>query len=489
MSDNLARGFLEDIIAHPDDDAPRLIFADWLDEQGSSARAEFIRSQIERIRLPDWDARQVWLWLREQELLAQHGRKWKEDLPSIKGMNWDGFRRGFVATAIFTSFAELRANAAACWAATPLEAITVRWPRRKEKVETLGPIAGLRHLSINMRVLEQREVVRLAASPLLSTLRTLTIDGGGLGVEGVRHLLASPHLGNLTALRLPNNDIGDGVISALLEARSLTALAELDLSNTARYGRYGEDPYIDSAAVAALAAWPGLARLRSLNLSGNDVGRDGLRALLRSPHAAGLKVLVFRANQVDGTVMDEFEAARPELQLDVLDLGETLLRDLGPAYLAKAPCLRTLKVLSLDRCEIGLSGARALAGAAFFGGLRRLNVNYNNFGPEGLLALLEKTPPALHTLQMVANDLGDPGVSYLAESAASDTLLEVDLGSNGLGEHAAHALATSKHLRDLLVLRLDDHWMSKSAVAALAGSPLGKRLASLEARHQDEIPF
>jgi uncharacterized protein (TIGR02996 family) len=94
MSDNLARGFLEDIIAHPDDDAPRLIFADWLEEQGDGARAEFIRSQIERARLPDWDAGQVRLRLREQELLAQHGQKWKEGLPDVKGIVWEGFRRG-----------------------------------------------------------------------------------------------------------------------------------------------------------------------------------------------------------------------------------------------------------------------------------------------------------------------------------------------------------------------------------------------------------
>jgi len=35
--------FLEDIIAHPRDDAPRLIYADWLDDHGQGERAEFIR--------------------------------------------------------------------------------------------------------------------------------------------------------------------------------------------------------------------------------------------------------------------------------------------------------------------------------------------------------------------------------------------------------------------------------------------------------------
>ena len=37
------------------------------------------------------------------------------------------------------------------------------------------------------------------------------------------------------------------------------------------YGRYGEDPVFDSSGLEALARWPGLARLRSLALSGNEI--------------------------------------------------------------------------------------------------------------------------------------------------------------------------------------------------------------------------
>jgi Ran GTPase-activating protein (RanGAP) involved in mRNA processing and transport len=118
-----------------------------------------------------------------------------------------------------------------------------------------------------------------------------------------------------------------------------------------------------------------------------------------------------------------------------------------------------------------------------------VTVNHNHFGPEGLRALLEKNPPELHMLRLADNDLGDEGVSHLAESPASDTLLEVDLAQNGLGDHAARALAGSKHLRNLLVLRLDANQISRRAAAALARSPLGKRLAVLERADQDEIPF
>jgi uncharacterized protein (TIGR02996 family) len=43
--------FLRDILENPDDDAPRLIYADWLDEHGGCDRAEFIRVQIELARM------------------------------------------------------------------------------------------------------------------------------------------------------------------------------------------------------------------------------------------------------------------------------------------------------------------------------------------------------------------------------------------------------------------------------------------------------
>ncbi len=43
-----AAAFLEDIVAHPDDDAPRLVYADWLEDQddpAGRARADLIRVQ------------------------------------------------------------------------------------------------------------------------------------------------------------------------------------------------------------------------------------------------------------------------------------------------------------------------------------------------------------------------------------------------------------------------------------------------------------
>jgi uncharacterized protein (TIGR02996 family) len=86
--------FLQSILEAPEDDTPRLIYADWLDEHGDPERAEFIRVQCELARLPEGDARRARLKLRERALLAQHEATWAAPLRG-RVSSWK-FRRGFV---------------------------------------------------------------------------------------------------------------------------------------------------------------------------------------------------------------------------------------------------------------------------------------------------------------------------------------------------------------------------------------------------------
>lgn len=50
---NTEAGFLKSIIAEPEEDLNRLVFADWLSDHGQDRRGEFIRVQIELSRLVD----------------------------------------------------------------------------------------------------------------------------------------------------------------------------------------------------------------------------------------------------------------------------------------------------------------------------------------------------------------------------------------------------------------------------------------------------
>lgn len=51
---SIEAALLAAVCAAPDDDLPRLVYADWCDEQGRHLRADFIRSQIELTRLEEW---------------------------------------------------------------------------------------------------------------------------------------------------------------------------------------------------------------------------------------------------------------------------------------------------------------------------------------------------------------------------------------------------------------------------------------------------
>jgi uncharacterized protein (TIGR02996 family) len=84
-----AAALIAAIRAAPDDDAPRLVYADWLDEHGQPERAEFIRVQCELARRDAPDLRS-----REAELLAAHHDAFA-GLLLFPGLRFR-FRRGFI---------------------------------------------------------------------------------------------------------------------------------------------------------------------------------------------------------------------------------------------------------------------------------------------------------------------------------------------------------------------------------------------------------
>src|SRR5262249_8069317 len=89
---SLDDAFLRDICERPDDDAPRLIYADWLEENGHAERAEFIRLQCRVAQMDEDDPHYAELEDREFELLHAHSDDWQ-------GAEWDGhinWVRGFM---------------------------------------------------------------------------------------------------------------------------------------------------------------------------------------------------------------------------------------------------------------------------------------------------------------------------------------------------------------------------------------------------------
>ncbi len=89
---------LRAVASAPDDDLPRLVYADWFDENGDPDRAVFIRAQVEFARHYR-EAQGLNEVARQQfrDTWAEHQARWRAELPVIPGVLWDmPFHRGFI---------------------------------------------------------------------------------------------------------------------------------------------------------------------------------------------------------------------------------------------------------------------------------------------------------------------------------------------------------------------------------------------------------
>jgi uncharacterized protein (TIGR02996 family) len=242
--------FLRAVCEAPDDDAPRLVYADWLDETGDPDRAEFIRLQIRLARERDPSPA---IERRCEELLRANGRVWCRELPGTVAL-WVEFavtyepqpegsrlvfvprpngpdtwleqgpaetdwERGFPATVYVQGRGDLLL--------THAEEIREFVPVHRLRLINLGnpdgflqsvaaqPILSkVRHLLLPM-CLSDETVIALANSPFAIGLRFVSLvadrltDGAGWAVA------RSPHMGRIEMLHLVHNQFSEPVTAAL----------------------------------------------------------------------------------------------------------------------------------------------------------------------------------------------------------------------------------------------------------------------------------
>src|SRR4051812_26632158 len=111
-----ASAFHQDIQEHPDDDTPRLVFADWLDDHGQHDRAEFIRVQVRLARTGEDDPGRQALEDEAEGLLARHEEEWAAPV-ARHALAWR-WSRGFIERVTVRAEALLR-DGAALFAAAP----------------------------------------------------------------------------------------------------------------------------------------------------------------------------------------------------------------------------------------------------------------------------------------------------------------------------------------------------------------------------------
>jgi uncharacterized protein (TIGR02996 family) len=465
---------LQVIMEAPEDDAPRLVYADYLEETGNEvdlARAELIRFQIETDRLPDDHPDRLgrieqavrmtnkpkasWFgWVRNQDCFSYPKRGFLDHWScGSKEGHWEDLEDAFrhepiTEVVLFPKSGDLpsltgwpqfsRLRNLKLWPGTPREADVLAFlssphlsglreleymGKRGTRVPlagvcrllaTLPQYAGLTSLAITSAGVRNKGAEVLAASSTLTGLRMLVLGHCGLGLAGCRALLTSSVVASLTNLNLGGN---------LRRAADGEALAGL-LAGSAHLGRLetlilDETPVNDRAADRlARASWPAM---KSLILLPHDLQDSSAVTGLATMTSAGIRSLV--ASSWFGGLED-------------LDLSGHPIGDEGAALLADARLPR-LRDLTLMTTGITAAGLRRLVDA-YSSQLRLLQLYGNPLGDEGarILAAAEwpqmaaRHPNAQIGLLMGGCDIGDAGaVALLASKTIPESIPELFLGS------------------------------------------------------------
>lgn len=296
-----AEGFLTRIREVLDDDGPRLIYADWLDEQGDPL-GDFIRVQVALARMPVADRRRPGLQRVESDLLDRYGEWWAAPFDGLA--TGPVFRRGFVD--------EVKVTAR-------------QFLARAEDLFAVWPIRRLHLLDLGGRL------DSALAVPLLARLVGLTIFAQHLGEPLARALAASSHLAGLTELRLGRNRIGDAGAERMAGSPHLARLEVLDLSENE----------LGVAAVGLLTT----RGVRDLDLGGNELGDAGAGRLADHTAAAGLRTLRLDANGITDAGLATLARSPHLAQLAALDLSNNPIGDAGFRALLESKALVHLRQL------------------------------------------------------------------------------------------------------------------------------------------------
>ncbi len=300
--------FLRSICETPDDDTPRLAFADWLQENGDEPRAEFIRVQIELAR----GGEDVRLRQREQDILMEQGERWAELIrgiglrlapfhrPTPARSHGIEYRRGFpFGVEIADEYDEFADRASKLFQLAPIQRIVLYYQHQYEKTARCPELLRVRELSLDRSGFGTADLEVLFRTSFLKNLVRLDLiadeDNGHIAPEGLRVLGRATCLPALRYLDLSYNYSGwwmDGGIdwmTCLLEGELVEQLESLRLCGSR----------MDDLKAEMLAGSRRVRSLTHLDLSGNCIGDRGLRALAASPNFTNLAILDLRENSYE----------------------------------------------------------------------------------------------------------------------------------------------------------------------------------------------
>lgn len=462
------KALLRDVVDSPEDDAPLLRYADWLEQQGSP-QGEFIRVDCQLEHMAEDDPTRPPLDARWSELYEAHAEaivsplKKVRLMPVLAGQNYPALslKRGVLGRVyvekprVFPKrMAELFALAplidelildfdgmplveiVACPEMAQVRSLEIRGSFRGDTEEAVKALAqslttaGLRELTLSHHEIGPEGALQLAKAAFRPKLRRLVLTGERIGTEGLSAILAADDFECLRALDLSDNDLDGDAVEKLARCRSLRTLEELNLHDNrdAAYGlpALAEATFAESLRVLdvskmdphpedVIAFMRGrFAHLESLDISSSQIDRSGFDRLADTDWIQGLRELSLHYNNLDASSAERL-AAIPFTRLAKMTLYNNALGDAGMEALAASAHFAALEELDLRTCSIGVRGAQALAKSRAFPKLKRLLLSDNDIGFGGAAALAKAKNFALESLWVETASVGVKGKKLLQE--------------------------------------------------------------------------
>jgi uncharacterized protein (TIGR02996 family) len=435
--------FWRAICKTPGDDTVRLVYADWLDENGYAprararvdrsdplalgrARAEFIRVQCELARLPIGAPRRADLEAREHLLLTEHRRTWIAELPEWLARDSYysdrvNFRRGFPSTLNHSAY-KYGIHARGLVTSSVIDDVEF-WgssPADVERIAVCAHLPRLRRLKMSEHAADLH--LPIFSAPALTGLRELGLTDptatDAFPVERFAALLATPPFRALEALELslPREYAALGTMLDHLGAAPLDRLTRLNFvckPNAAEHWRTVlaapfaprltellMNTWPEPAAIELIARTERLPELQRLlvTLPRPDRGgapEDGAKFLAAAdnfPKLVDLRLLhcddVALALLADAPILDRL--AELHVTHSAPPNGEITVN--GWRTLVSSPRLKNLSRLRVFQCELTDDKLRALAESPHLGNLAYLGMGNNDAVTEDGLATLADSP-------------------------------------------------------------------------------------------------
>ena len=431
----------------PADDTPRLVLADWLDEQGDADRAAFIRVQL-ALSHPSADCgRHRELKSLERGLLAAHAEEWTGELnPILNGLHYGRdsnrglapfppraqpaavprnlpFRRGLLGVR-FVEPTWLLDPALRAWMRSPagewLERVGLvgMTPDAFARIEIPPEYTGRIDLHLRKRGQEFAELSAFGPGRLSSH--------DEFSPQDWRHFFDRP---SFRTVRSISAEAGVSFLRALGEA-DVGRLAELEFRCLA-----------ESVDLARIVATIPFASLAALDFG--PVTAAALREIVASPYLRNLA----------------------EWNLIGSPIGDS-----GMIALCESPLAQSLTAVSFPNTDLGDAGLRALVWSPIFANMNSPNLNLmmNRIGDAGVQTLAESEHLLRYReLVLRENSCGDGAAAALAASEFAANLTYVDFWKNRLGDAGAVALSRSSHLGKIVDLCVKENAIGADGAAAL----------------------